>query len=653
MATISTVPFLLPNQAISLLQKCKTMSELRQIHAYIIKTNLVNHTIVMSKFISFCSLSGVSGGLDCAIAALPRISLPNPFIYFALTKGLSNSSNPLESVVLYTQMLVCLDELDGFEFSLPSVLKACAKLGAFEEGQQLHGHIVKTQFHLDPLVLNSLIRMYLELGKIEMARQLFDKMPQTDIVSWNSMISGYLKVGQIDAASLLFNMMPKRDVVSYNSMIDGYGKYGKFELAQDLFDKMTTKDVITWTSMISACVRNNHLKGALHFFRKMLRSRVQLDAPAIVSVLSAIAELGFVEEGKWIHTYLSTNKLGFDNSFLGSALVDMYAKCGYIDDAYHIFETISHRRKIGDWNSMISGLAIHGLGKEALSLFYDLEKMKIEPDDVSFIGLLSACSHGGLVDEGEFCFKTMQEQYRIVPKLQHYGCMVDLYSRAGHINDALRVLKDMPFEADILSWKAILSASMKHGNVEMGEIAATRALELAPNDSSCYILLSNIYAKAKRWDDVAKIRLLMRERGVRKTPGCSSILVDGYVHEFLVGKEVKANYNGMVLTKIEEIVSRLKSEGYQPELNQVLLDVEEEEKEGLISLHTEKMALGFGLIHVRRCVPIRIVNNMRVCCDCHSFLKLVSKVYDHQIILRDQNRFHCFKSGSCSCNEYW
>lgn len=653
MATISTVPFLLPKQAISLLQKCKTMSELRQIHAYIIKTNLVNHTIAMSKFISFCSLSGVSGGLDCAIAALPRISFPNPFIYFALIKGLSNSSNPLESVVLYTQMLVCLDELDGFEFSLPSVLKACAKLGAFEEGQQLHGHIMKAQFHLDPLVLNSLIRLYLELGQIEMARQLFDKMPQTDIVSWNSMITGYLKVGQIDAATLLFNIMPKRDIVSYNSMIDGYGKYRKFELAQDLFDKMTTKDVITWTSMISACVRNNHLKEALHLFRKMLRSRVQLDAPAIVSVLSAIAELGFVEEGKWIHTYLSTNKLGFDNSFLGSALVDMYAKCGYIDDAYHIFETISHRRKIGDWNSMISGLAIHGLGQEALSLFYDLEKMKIEPNDVSFIGLLSACSHGGLVDEGEFCFKTMQEQYHIVPKLQHYGCMVDLYSRAGHIDDALRVLKNMPFEADILSWKAILSASMKHGNVEMGEIAATRALELAPDDSSCYILLSNIYAKAKRWDDVAKIRLLMRERGVRKTPGCSSILVDGYVHEFLVGKEVKANCNGMVLSKIEEIVCRLKLEGYQPELNQVLLDVEEEEKVGLISVHTEKMAVAFGLIHVSRCVPIHIVNNMRVCCDCHSFLKLVSKVYDHQIILRDQNRFHCFKNGSCSCNEYW
>lgn len=641
---------MLVTQAVTILEKCKTISELRQIHAQMIKTNLVSNTFAASKLVSFCCLTG---GLDHALSVFHRIQNPNPFIYFTLINCFTESSNPLESVYLYAHMLTCLEDWKGVEFSLPSVLKACGRLEAFEEGQQVHGQIFKTRLLFDPFVANSVVRMYLEFGQVGFARRVFDEMPARDVISWNSLITGYMRAGEIELARELFDEMPERDLVSYNAMIDGYGKFGKCELAEEIFGMADHKDVKTWTSMISAYVRNHYPKKALDMFREMLCLGVRPDAPALVSVLSAIADLGFVEEGKWIHAYISTKKLEMNTGFIGSALIDMYAKCGHIENAYHVFRSISHNRNVGDWNSMISGLAIHGLGTEALELFHDMERLKIEPDEISFLGLLGACSHGGLVDEGRHCFKIMQEKYKIVPKVQHYGCIIDLLSRAGYLEDALGVLRNMPFEPDVLAWKAILSASMKHENVVFGENAALQAIELAPDDSSCYVLLSNIYAKTGRWDDVAKVRSMMKQRRVGKIPGCSSILVKGKVHVFVVGKAIDEKFTHEVLSKLDDVVSRLKLEGYQPDLTQVLLDVEVEGKESLLSVHSEKMALAFGLINTSHGAPIHIVKNLRVCRDCHSFMKLVARVYNRRIVIRDQNRFHHFENGFCSCKDYW
>lgn len=278
---------------------------------------------------------------------------------------------------------------------------------------------------------------------------------------------------------------------------------------------------------------------------------------------------------------------------------------------------------------------------------------ELKPDDITFLGLLSACNHGGLMDEGQFYFETMQVKYKIVPKIQHYGCIVDLLGRAGRLEEALGVIRDMPFEPDVLIWKAILSASMRHNNIALGHTAALRAIELAPHDSSCYVLLSNIYAKAGRWDDVSKVRSLMRERGVRKIPGCSSILVDGKVQEFLVGKAMDMRYNQSVLSKLEEVVCKLKLEGYEPDLDQVFLDVEDGDKESQLTLHSEKMALAFGLLSIPQGSPIHIVKNLRICCDCHTFMQLVSKIYNRRIIVRDPNRFHHFHKGGCSCRNHW
>ncbi|XP_058088533.1 pentatricopeptide repeat-containing protein At5g48910-like [Magnolia sinica] len=550
-------------------------------------------------------------------------------------------------------MLHHLENLRGVEFSLPSVLKACGKISAFEEGRQLHGQILKTQFLLDPFVSNSVLRMYLELGEVGIARWVFDKMPDRDVFSWNSIISGCFKAGEVESARKMFDEIPERDMVTWNSMIDGYMKCGEWKLARDIFDEMGQRDIVSWTAVISGYVLNGRPKDALELFKKMLDLRFQPDVASIVSVLSAIADLGFVEEGKWVHAFVRRNKIRLSSGVLGSALIDMYAKCGYIENAYHVFKSVMHRRSIGDWNSMISGLAVHGLDQEALAIFHEMETREIVPNEITFLGVLTACSHGGLVQEGQFYFKLMQGRYQMVPRIQHYGCLIDLLGRAGHVEEADQVIKEMPIAPDLLVWKAMLSACLKHGQVTIGECAGMHAIELAPHDSGTYILLSNIYAKAGRWADVTRIRSMMKESGVRKVPGSSRIVVDGDIHEFLAGKEINLRYRYMVLSKLEEMMCRLKMEGYEPDLTQVLVDVEEEEKEGLLSLHSEKLAISFGLININKGQPIHVVKNLRVCCDCHSFCKTASKVYNRTIILRDQSRFHHFKKGLCSCNDYW
>ncbi|KAK4286350.1 hypothetical protein QN277_002914 [Acacia crassicarpa] len=639
------------NSRVTLLEKCRTLHQVRQIHSHMIKTNLISHALSVSKLISVCSRTGE---LDYALSILLRIQNPTSSIFFRpLIKGFSESSSPFQAVMLYAHMIFCLEDLREIDFSVPSVLRACGRSSAFREGNQIFCHILKTHLWFDPFVTNSLIRMWLELGEIELARSVFDRTPVRDLISWNSLITGYLRVGEIELAREMFERMPERDLVSCNAMIDGYAKQGMYKLAEDIFLTMKVKDLVTWTTIISAHVLNQRPMKGLALFREMLSKGIRPDAPAIISVLSAIADLGFVEEGKWIHTYLSTNKIDRCSSFIGSALINMYSKCGQIENAYHVFRSISHQRNTGDWNSMISGFSIHGLVHEAIKLFLEMERTELKPDDITFLGLLSACNHGGLMNEGLSYFETMQVKYKILPKIQHYGCIVDLLRRSGHLEEALEIIHDMPMEPDVLIWKAILSASMKHNNIKIGQIAALRAMDLAPDDSSCYVLLSNLYAKLGWWDDVARVRTLMKKRGVRKIPGCSSIFVDGKVHEFLIGKAIDVESNQNILSIMEEMVSKLKMEGYEPDLNQVLLDLEDDEKGNHLALHSEKMAVAFRLLNTSHGIPIHIVKNLRICCDCHSFMKLVSKIYDRRIIIRDQNRFHHFENGYCSCKDHW
>ncbi|CAN1129114.1 Pentatricopeptide repeat-containing protein At3g22690 [Linum perenne] len=269
----------------------------------------------------------------------------------------------------------------------------------------------------------------------------------------------------------------------------------------------------------------------------------------------------------------------------------------------------------------------------------------IKPDGVVFVNLLTALSHGGLVEEGWQLFRSMQDSFGIEAQVVHYGCMVDLLGRAGFLAEAVNFIKGMPVEPNVVVWSSLLAACRMHKNVKIAKYAAEKITLLDPERPGVHVLLSNIYASAGQWNDVAKVRLQMKEQGVQKDPGSSSIQIDGEVYEFTSGTDSRPEMN-QIESMLEEMNCRLTDAG-------VLLDVDEAEKQYLLSRHSEKLAMAFSLINTTTTMPIRVMKNLRICSDCHSFAKLVSRVYDREVIIRDNNRFHFFRQGSCSCGDYW
>jgi pentatricopeptide repeat protein len=336
---------------------------------------------------------------------------------------------------------------------------------------------------------------------------------------------------------------------------------------------------------------------------------------------------------------------------VSNALINVYARSGSIDNAESVFKRME-KRDLVTWNSMIGGFAQHGCAQEALELFRRMNVELVKPDGTTFVAVLSACCHGGLVDDGWRLYSAMKQDYGIEPHIKHFTCMVDLLGRAGHLEEAKRFISDMPLEPNAVTWKALLGACRTYGEVELGEVAAKELLKLDPNDSSAYMLLANIYAAAGRSDEVSLVRSMMHKGGVRKEPGRSWIQVDNKVHEFIAGDtshlERKAIYN-----ELDKLTHKLKGEGYIPKTQLVMQNVKEEEKELALFCHSEKLAIAYGLMRVPLGEPIRVTKDLRVCPDCHAATKLISKVTGREIIARDASRFHHFKDGVCSCGDHW
>lgn len=416
------------------------------------------------------------------------------------------------------------------------------------------------------------------------------------------------------------------------------------------------KSVVLWNAAISGFIKNGCSKNALELFDQMLQIKggeleVKPDAITVVSVLAACADLGALDVGEWIHDYAIKNGIGLD-VFVGTALVDMYAKCGSIELARKVFNDMTERNVLS-WTVMIRGLAMCGHGNDALMLFSKMVEEGVRPDSVTFVGVLSACSHSGLVDEGQRIFTSMTRDFGVLPKAEHYSCMVDLFSRAGLLNEALEFIQTMPIKPQAALWGSLLSACRQNPkDVELAEFVASQLMEIEPDNDATYVLLSNIYAYNNMWDDVAKLRRWMKDRGIRKTPGCSFIEVNGVVYEFIVGDKSHPRTEE-VYGMMEEMELRLEELGYVMDTSEVLLDIDEDEKRSALLLHSEKLALAFGLISTHSPATIRIVKNLRVCSDCHTVMKHISKVFNREIVLRDRNRFHRFKDGLCSCADFW
>lgn len=465
--------------------------------------------------------------------------------------------------------------------------------------------------------------MYSSCGNLMLARQAFDEITQPDLPSWNSIINASVKAGLVDIARKLFDEMPERNVISWSCMINGYGRCGEYKEALALFREMQKVEV----------------------------NGVKPNEYTMSSVLLACGRLGALEHGKWVHTYIG--KCGMEvDVVLGTSLIDMYAKCGSIERAKWVFDNMGPNKDVMAWSAMISGSAMHGHAEECLELFAKMTDYGVRPNAITFLGILCACVHGGLVSEGQEYFRTMSEDFGITPLIQHYGCMVDLYGRAGLIKEACVLVKSMPMEPDVLVWGALLSGSRMHGDIETCEIALKKLIELDPTNSGAYVLLSNVYAKRGRWADVRHVRDLMEARGIKKVPGCSLVELGGVLHEFLVGDDSHPETRE-IYKMLDEIMKKLKMEGYVGNTNEVLLDLDEEGRELAISLHSEKLAIAFCFLKTSPGTPIRIVKNLRICSDCHVAIKMISRVFDREIVVRDCNRFHHFKGGLCSCKDYW
>ncbi|XP_021888680.1 pentatricopeptide repeat-containing protein At1g08070, chloroplastic-like [Carica papaya] len=580
-------------------------------------------------------------------------------------------------------------EVRPSEAAMISLVNLFADYGDKQMDKAMHGFAVRNVEKMGVPLTTTLIDMYTKCGDLASAVKLFGGLSKKGLVSWTVLIAGHIRCKELEKAIKLFRRMLEEGIhpneitilslikectsvgaselgswlhayvlrngycislALTTALVDLYGKCGDTVYARKLFDRSKNKDVMIWSVMISAYAQVHSINQAISLFTKMRDSGIRPNQVTMVSLLSVCAEAGALDMGKWIHAYIDRQCVEVD-LVLKTALVDMYAKCGDIDGAYRLFEEAADK-DLCLWNAMFAGLGMHGCGKEALKLFVEMEKLGVRPNDITFIGLLHACSHAGLVAEGKILFERMFHRFNLVPKVEHYGCMVDLLGRARLLDEAHEVIKSMPIRPNSIVWSALLAACKVHRNSTLAEIAARKLLDMEPQHCGYNTLVSNVFAAANRWDDVAELRKVMKKFGMKKEPGLSLIEVNGSVHEFAMGDRRHsqiAKIDGM----LEEMRKKLEESGYVPDTSVVLQNIDEEEKEFALNYHSEKIAMAFGLISTAPGHPIKVVKNLRVCNDCHTATKLLSKIYKRVIVVRDRKRFHHFRDGFCSCGDYW
>ncbi|PIN04446.1 hypothetical protein CDL12_23020 [Handroanthus impetiginosus] len=701
-----TFPFFL-----SACAKRLRLNEGIQLHGSIVKLGFHSDAFVLNSLIY---IYGECGEIDRARKVFDEMPERNVVSWTSLICGYTRRDCHKEAVSLFFQMV---DEgFEPNEVTMVSLISACAKLGDLDLGERVLDYVGESGLTMNAVMVNALVDMYMKCGAADKARQLFDECVDKNLVlyntlmsnyvklgkpkealhifremlnvgpkpdrvtmlsvitssaelgdscfgvqchayvlrnrleSWdsigNSLIDMYMKAGKQDLACRVFDQMPNKTTVSWNSMLAGFARNGDVGSAQRFFYEMPERDIVSWNTMIGALVQGSLFREAIELFHSMQNERIMGDEVTMVSVASACGYLGALDLAKWTYNYIKKHGLKC-NIRLSTALIDMFARCGDPKSAMSIFITMKER-DASAWTAAIGAMAMEGNGQRAIELFHEMLGQGIVLDEVVFSGVLTACSHTGLVKQGMEIFNSMKE-HGITPHIVHYGCIVDLLGRAGMLDEALEFINTMPVEPNAAIWSAFLAACRIHKNEKMATYAAKMVSKSANDKTGIQVLLSNIYASAEKWDDVARVRMHMKEKGMKKIPGSSSIEVNGVVHEFTSGDESHPENDLM----LEEINCRLRDAGYIPDLTNVLLDIDEQEKEFLLSRHSEKLAIAFGLISSDRGVPVRVVKNLRMCSDCHSFAKTVSKVYDREIVIRDNNRFHFFRQGSCSCRDYW
>ncbi|XP_050223943.1 pentatricopeptide repeat-containing protein At1g74630 [Mercurialis annua] len=635
---------------LSLLNSCKNLTSLHQFHANLLKTGLHADPLLIGKLLLHSTIT-LSGSLHYALTLFRHTPNPDVFMYNTIIRGLAESDSPHKSIAKFIEMKK-IPSLSPDSFSFAFCLKAAANLRSLRDGVQLHCQVWKHGMNTHLYVETTLISMYGECECVCEAMKVFDEMPDRNVVAWNAVITACFRGGDLKEARELFDLMEFRDLTSWNVMLAGFVKSGELEMARGMFVEMAEKDDVSWSTMIVGFAHNGCFDEVFGYFRELLREGIRPNEVSLTGVLSACAQAGAFDFGTILHGFVEKAGLSWILS-VNNALLDAYSKCGNLGMAKLVFKRMPGEKSIVSWTSMMAGLAMHGLGEEVIKLFHEMEESGTRPDELTFIMILYACSHAGLVDLGCEFFKKMRDVYNIKPAIEHYGCMVDLYGRCGQLQKAYEFVSQMPVPPNDIIWRTLLGACSIHGNVKLAELVKGKLLELDPNNSSDLVLLSNIYAVAGKWKNVDDVRRSMSDQRIKKTPGWSMIEVDKIMYKFVAGTK-QDKITEEAYEKLKEIISRLRVErNYVPEVGSVLHDIEEEEKEDSVSMHSEKLAIAFGIARLCKGKTIRIVKNLRVCKDCHTVMKLISQVYNLEIVVRDRSRFHSFRNGSCSCRDYW
>ncbi|KAK9113368.1 hypothetical protein Syun_020165 [Stephania yunnanensis] len=656
----------------------------RRFHSCVYKLGHDGNAFVGTALIDAYSLSG---RVDCAREVFGGILEKDLVSWTGMVACYAENEFFEEALECYSWMRKVGFKPNNYTFA--SSLKACGGLGDVNLGRSIHGCILKTQWEADGYVGVSLLDLYTKCGDIDDALKVFRGMHDKNVIIWSFMIARYAQIDRCKEAQELFFQMRQAlvtpnqftfasflqacatledmemgeqahchvvkvgldlDIFVANALIYVYAKCGRMVDSEKLFIESPNRNEVTWNTMIVGYAQSGSGEEALELFSQMLDSQVLSTQVTYSSVLRACASLAALEPGMQIHSLVSKT-IHNDDIVIGNSLIDMYAKCGSVKDARLIFDTMNERDKVS-WNTMISGYSLHGLGADALEIFYRMMQMKEKPDKITFVGVLSACSNGGLLDQGWSYFTSMHKDYGIEPCVEHYTCMVWLLGRAGHLDDAITLIEQIPLEASLMLWRALLGACVVHKNIELGTVAAQRVLDMDPQDESTHVLLSNMYAAARRWDNVVSVRKYMKRKGVKKEPGLSWIENQNKVHYFTVGDKSHPEMrliNGM----LEWLNIKIKKAGYVADHDAVLLDVEDDEKDRHLWSHSERLALALGLIVTPPGRPVRIIKNLRICTDCHAAIKFISKAVQREIVVRDMNRFHHFEDGICSCGDYW
>ncbi|KAL6858990.1 hypothetical protein ACP4OV_017992 [Aristida adscensionis] len=580
--------------------------------------------------------------------------------------------------------------------SLSRLVKLCARHGTAADGRLIHRHVAS--YHRGALshdgggggggglfVANSLVSMYVKFGLLDDALRLFDGMPQRNVVSWTTVVAALANADGRKEEALRFLVAMRRDGVAPNaytfssvlgacgtpgalvvvhgsivkvgldsdvfvrsSLIDAYMKLGDLDGGRRVFDEMVTGDLVVWNSIIAGFAQSGDGVGAIELFMRMKGAGFSANQGTLTSILRACTGMGMLEVGRQVHAHV----LKYDKDLiLHNALLDMYSKCGSLQDADALFCRMSQKDVIS-WSTMISGLAQNGRSAEALRVFDQMRSEGVTPNRITMIGVLFACSHAGLVEDGWYYFRSMEKLFGIQPEREHHNCVVDLLGRAGKLDEAVAFIREMSFQPDTVIWRTLLGACRMHKNANLAAYAAREILKLEPDDQGARILLSNIYADLRQWRDAEKSWKSMRDQGVKKEPGRSWIELRKEVHVFIAG-DLTHPSSDVIVEELNRLIGRINALGYVPQTEFVLQDLGIEQKEDVLKYHSEKLAIAFGNMNAMEGKPIRIMKNLRICGDCHAFAKLVSKSEGKVIIIRDPVRFHHFQDGVCSCGDYW